>query len=268
MRRISLSLFLTFAAFLVAPPGARAFIGGSGTGSDLSFAVPGPPPPPGSGICSVTGAPCGPPLPACPLAPGENCLLPSYGSSLTFTQDGTSGESSAVQSGFYECKAKTSATAPAPVKVNEDTLLVLVNEHAAASICACIVQYDGTGVFLAANLTDLPGMDVDELALCSITPFGPGGFTGHVKVITAPGICAGNPFSPLQGGAYAWIKDAAYKGTKKNPVDPFSAGNVTGVGKTELRVTPAGVDDGSAWAGTCSAAPILPAAFYVEATFP
>jgi hypothetical protein len=250
MRRVTFGIVVACAALLVGTSAARAFVGGSGTDSS-TLLLP--------GFCSVSGAPCGPGFGACP-APPETCLGFTYSGS--FTQDGTSGESSAVQSAFYECKQKSKTPA---VKTSEDTLLVLVNEHASTTLCACVVLFDGHGAAIAKGVTTLSGMDVDEINLCSLVGTIPaGGFTGSVEVVTVTGAC---PYTgSLQGGAYGWIKDVAYKGTKKDAVNPFSAA-VQGLGKTELRVTPAGVESGSSYAAACAAAPLIPSTAYAENTY-
>lgn len=263
MKRLILAIALACAALLAGASTARAFIGGSGTDSSVLL-LP--------GVCSVTGALCGPTFAPCPLsnpvppAPAETCLGFSYSS--TFTQNGTSGESSAVQSGFYECKAK-SKLIPV-VKNNEDTLLVLVNEDTSA-LCACIVLFDGHTTQVSIGLTDLPVNDVDEINLCVVTPAPPaGGVTGKVEVVTATGACAANPFTSFEGGAYAWIKDVVYKGTKANSNDPFSAKAVA-IGKTELRVTPGGVESGSSFTAACAGAAnfaVSNPSAYIENTLP
>lgn len=253
MKRLTLRIAVACAGLLVCAGAARAFIGGSGTDNSLLVV----------GICSVSGLPCGPGFGPCPFAgppTPETCMGSGYLS--TFTQDGTSGESSAVQSAFYECKQKSKTPV---VKTSEDTLLVLVNEHASTTLCACVVLNDGHGAAIAKGVTTLSGMDVDEINLCSLVGAIPaGGFTGSVEVVTVTGAC---PYAgSLQGGAYGWIKDVAYTGTKKDAANPFSAA-VKGLGKTELRVTPAGVESGSSYAAACGAAPLIPSTAYVENTF-
>jgi hypothetical protein len=270
MKRVILAIAVACAALLVGASVARAFVGGSGSGTDFSTAAPAGVVPPGAGVCSVSGAPCGFVGAApCPFVGGvgaapETCLLPNYASTLTFTQDGTSGESSAVLSGFYECKQKSKTPA---VKTSEDTLLVLINGQVPA-LCACVVLYDGHETQLFAGLTDLKnslGVDVDEINLCSLAGTIPaGGFTGSVQVVTYSGACSA--LGSTQGGAYGWIKDVAYTGKKKDPVNPFSA-SVRGVGKTELRVTPAGVLDGSGYLSICGAASLIPQSAYAENTY-
>jgi len=244
---------------------AWAFIGGSGTDSS-TMVLP--------GVCSVTGAPCGPGFGPCPFAgppTPENCLGFAYSS--TFTQNGTSGESSAVQSGPFECKVKTPKGTPASqtVKVNEDSLLVLVNEHHTSTLCACVLLYDGQANLVTSVTTDLSGKDVDEINLCSVLAAVPfaiplGGLTGHVVVATSAGAC---PYSGiLQGGDYGWVKSVVYSGTKVNAADPFSVTNVRATHATQLRVTPQGVESGSSYAAKCTASLAAPAAAYLENTSP
>ncbi len=255
MKKSILALLIVCAVVVAAGGRAEAFIGGTfvdpATGS--------------YGHCSLTGAPC--PFDfACPCFGIGTCGPGVFETCVADRVHGTDGESSAVQSGAYECKLKNSG--PPPVKMNEDTALVLKNEHVATTLCACVILHDGQENFLVAGVTELSGNDVDEVNLCSlIAPPPAGGLSGGVKVVTAPGICAGNPFTTFQGGAYGWTKAVVYKGTKKNPTDPFSA-NVVATDKTELRVTPGGVDDGTAWTATCSAALPLPAPAYLENTLP
>lgn len=246
MRRCSLSLFLAVSLLLVAAVSARAFIGGSTT----------------YGHCSATGVPCTTD-PMCPCWIIGACGAGTQETCVANGVSGSDGESSAVQSAFYECKNKSIVP---KVKSQEDTMLMLVNEHT-IPLCACIVLYDGASGFITSGITDLAVNDVDEINICALTGYLAGGLTGKVEVVTASGFC---PWSGIfQGGAYGWIKDVIYKGSKYagNPNDPFSA-TVSGVGKTELRVTPRGVEDGSSFAGICAVAPFLAPPVYIENTFP
>lgn len=193
------------------------------------------------------------------------------------------GEAAAVQSGFYECKRQATRAERAAGtnfnRVSEETLLVLVNEHVTQTQCACLLLFDGHEALQAVALTELSPKDNDEINLCRLLPAAvlTPSFAGVIEVVTADVVFSGgctSAFDPslgiaLSGGSYGWVKNVTYKGKKTGPlaVDPFTA-NVVGVGKTELRVTPSAVDDGSHWAEQmiCLGGVAVPPEAYLENT--
>jgi hypothetical protein len=182
---------------------------------------------------------------------------------------GTDGEASPVQSGFYECRV--AGRVPPSSRWGEDTLLPLVNESMTETLCACILIVDGNQNIVFAGLTDLAPLDNDTVNLCALVNNLPA--AGVVEVVTsleaggAPA-CADFATAAHQGGAYGWIKNVTYRGRKRVFVDPFSA-NVLAVAKTELRITPRGVVNPGQVRSSCLAmgANLLPATVYVDGTF-
>jgi len=272
MRKLSVATLLFGSTVCLGT--AHGFIGGTSEAT------------PTGGICSpVSGLACDPNLPAassCP--PGELCIP------IRFEQDGTTGEASAVQSAAYDCKERGSTRNCPFCSTNEDSLLVLVNEHSAANyLCACVILFDGHENIIGAGVTLLSERDNDTINLCTAlsTVFGATGAakpqSGTVEVVTTnvtalPAAC-GNPAipqGPPQGGAYAWIKNVMYKGNptqKTIQADPYTSNNAMGVAKSDLRITPKGVADAAALYGSfCFFGPAglvqpFPASVYMPGTF-
>ena len=70
-----------------------------------------------------------------------------------------------VHSGFYECKNANAHR----LSVSEDTLLMLINEDTARSLCATIVLLDGNEHVVACGMAPLSPEDLDEINLCLMT---------------------------------------------------------------------------------------------------
>ncbi|MBI4330334.1 MAG: hypothetical protein HY673_03525 [Chloroflexi bacterium] len=193
----------------------------------------------------------------------------------------TLAEASPVQSGFYECKVEGRER-----KASEDTLLMLVNQSSTEFLCATVVLMDGHQKPVACGGVALSPEDLDEINLCQMlpppTPTSPLPQAGVVEVVTTlkgdPALGLTCPPDPakltqdsFEGGVYGWIKDVVFRGKKRTLADPFTASNIIGIGKTEMRLVPPEISDPSIVFNKCwelSVPPsLLPSRVYAEDTF-
>jgi hypothetical protein len=176
----------------------------------------------------------------------------------------SSGEVSPLQSCFYECKQ---AYLPTRLGIRgfvfEDTLLMLVNESPFEFLDAQVLLMDGNETPRAAFRTQLSPEDLDEVNICRT--FERAGIVpppaGVIEILTTATIT-----SLPEGGAYAWIKEVLgrrldYVILPTAPtlshlrltandvlVDPIPGNpevivkqlhqRITGLGKTQCRITP------------------------------
>jgi hypothetical protein len=145
----------------------------------------------------------------------------------------TSGEASPVLSCFYECKRQI----PRLRYVwKEATTLMLASTFGHAELR--VVFYDDDQNMIARTDVDLMEFDLDELYVCRTLWAGGARVPekGLIEVVHYPN----NGVFPT----YGWVKNLAglFNGYSR---EPFRGRNqeVTGIGKTECRVTPPSVAD-------------------------
>ncbi len=206
----------------------------------------------------------------------------------------SSGEVSAVQSCFYECKQKQTPFDAADDSLVlkgvalEDTLLVLANEAPLEALIALVGIFDGNQNLRGVFKTHLSPMDLDVINVCrtleraGIVP----PQAGLLEIVTV------DSQSVPEGGAYAWVKELALINADQwiRPAPPVLTLNrklasaarqqmpldraftfkyhskVKGIAKTPCRVTPPEVADPDAVMLRFGAGkPVVPA--YEQGTF-